>query len=796
MTGDAPNRYRIEAQLGAGGMGVVYRARDVHLQRTVAIKVLDASVANDASGSAIVREARASSSLNHPSICTVYEVTELDGRPCIVMEHVQGTSLAAAIPPGGFPTEIVVRYGIQLADALAHAHRHGVIHCDLKSANVMIAGDGRAKVLDFGLARRAREVQRDIVTEVTAEAPDGAITGTLPYMSPDVLAGRPPQAADDLWSLGVLLYELATGELPFHGDTRFQLAAAIQRDAPAPMPSRVPAGLRTAILRCLSRDGATRYRQAEEVRAALETLQAGGTGAAVEPTRGRLWRRTALATLLVVAVAIIVAAAWPFRRGESPQAASSSASGDARIAIAVLPFTNRGNDPEVQYLTDGIAESVISSLARVPGKVTVMAWTAVQHYRGRELDAKTIGRELGAGAVLRGSIVRRAGGLAVDVELVDANTQARIWGDTYQVQPAGVLTVQQEIATQVSSALQLRLSGDEQQALRRHYPVDAEAYQLYLKGQHQWYRYSPDGYRRSLEYFQQAIKLDARYALAHAAVARVLSAMAYEGLLPPSTYLEVQTAASTALSIDDSLGGAHDALAQVQFAYLWNWSAAEAAFRRALELSPRDEAVHRIYAAFLRTQRRWDEAIAEMKRALVLNPVSAEATKGLGATYFWAGQHDLAIEQYTRALALDPTHAQTHDLLADAYAAKGLYAQALESRRRYLTLEGAHDAADALGADASEAGYRSAMSALYRRYLARLEQDSRNPRTYASPMEFAFTYIGIGDTERAFAALEEAFSQRAPWLAGLAADPAFEPLRSDPRFISLLSRVGLPLRAS
>ena len=789
MTGEGPERYRIDARLGTGGMGVVYRATDVHLQRTVAIKMLDALA--DAPAAAIMREARASSSLNHPSICTVYEVTEIGGRPCIVMEHVDGASLASAIPPGGFPPETAVRYGLQIADALAHAHGHRVIHRDLKSANVMIARDGRVKVLDYGLARRDREGQRDIVTEVVDEHDAGAIAGTLPYMSPDVLAGRAPQPADDLWSFGVLLYELATGDLPFRGETRFQLATAIQRDAPAPMPSRVPPGLQAVILRCLAHDGAVRYRHAEEVRAALETLQAGAVGAAVSPARRWLSPRWAIAAA-AAAGAVLFVSAWPVGRGASPQPASNSAPADARTAIAVLPFTNPGNDPDVQYLTDGIAESVVHSLARVPGKLTVTAWTAVQQYRRRDVDAATIGRELGVRALLRGSIVRRDGALSVDVELVDAASQTRIWGDVYRVQPGGVLSVQQEIATQVSSALQLRLSGDEQQALRRHYPVDAEAYQLYLKGQHQWYRYSPDGYRRSLEYFQQAIKRDGRYALAHAGVARVLSAMTYEGLLPPSTYVEVQAAASTALSLDDSLGGAHDALAQVQFAYLWNWAAADASYRRALELSPREEVVHRMYGIFLRARRRWDEAVEQMQQALALNPVSAETTKALGATYFWAGRTDLAIEQYLRALALDPTHAQTHDLLADAYAATGSYARALESRRRYLTLEGAYEAAEALGTDTSEAGYRRAMRGLYRRYLARLEQDVQNTREYVSPMEFAFTYIGIGDTERAFAALEQALNQRAPWLSSLTADPAFEPLRSDPRFARLVARVGVP----
>jgi Tfp pilus assembly protein PilF len=312
-----------------------------------------------------------------------------------------------------------------------------------------------------------------------------------------------------------------------------------------------------------------------------------------------------------------------------------------------------------------------------------------------------------------------------------------------------------------------------------------------LKAQYHLYRFTPEDYYKSRDYFRQAIALDPRYALAYAGFARVLSSMTYEGLLPPRTYVEVQQAAATALSLDSTLGAAHDVLGEVKFAYEWDWAAADREYARALALSPRDDAIHRYHAIFLRTQRRWDEAIAEMNAALALNPVSAETTKGLGATYYWAGQHDKAIEQFTRALTLDPAQAQALDLLADVYAATGAYAQALDARRRYLMVEGALDAADALGRDASPTAYRKAMQGLYGRYLARLERAARDPKVYVSPMEFAFVYIALGDRDRAFAALERAYSERAPWLSSLAADPAFEPLRSDPRFASLLARVGL-----
>jgi serine/threonine protein kinase/Tfp pilus assembly protein PilF len=624
-------------------MGVIYRAHDTQLDRPVALKVLAAPSSDAAARARIIREARAASVLNHPNICTVHEVTEFDGRPCLVMEYVDGRTLDQVIPPDGLPIDQVVRYGTEIADALAHAHDHGVVHCDLKSSNVMVTRGGRVKVLDFGLARRLRTVT--VATEPAVGDPED-LGGTLPYMSPQSLEGQPPGPTDDVWSLGVLLYEMTTGTLPFGGVTRFQLAAAIQHETPAPMPERVPAGVRAVVRCCLKRDAGMRYQQAGEVRAALDAVHAGTQASAGRP------RLRAILTGggVVAAMGMMTLLLWPNRSAAPPDAAPS----------------------------------------------------------------------------------------------------------------------------------------------RPPYTANGEAYQLYLKGLDHYSRSTPEDYQRSLGYFRQAIQRDPQYPQALAGLARVLSHMTYEGLLPPSTYREVETTATRALMLDDRLGEAHEALAEMKFAYEWNWEAAEREFQKARALSPRDHNVHRYYALFLRTQRRWPEAIRAMEEAVMQNPLSADTTKALGATYFWAGQRDRAVEQYLKALSVDPTHAQTYDLLADAYASAGRFADALNSRGTSLRLDGAIDVAEKLVSDGAAKGYEEAMRELHRRYLSRLEEVAASE--YVSSMDFAMTYVALGETERAFAMLTKAYGERAPWLTSLAADPAFDPLRSDPRLQSLITRVGIPVR--
>ena len=786
MTDTAPNRYRLEERLGVGATGVVYRAFDTQLERTVAIKMLAAGELGEGGMTVTLREARAASGLNHPNIGTVFEVIELEGRPCIVMEYLEGTSLAAAIPPDGFPSEIVARYGIEIADALAHAHERRVIHRDLKSANIFLTAELRTKVLDFGLACRTLELQ--CATATAVDANPGTAAGTLAYMSPNAVNGRPPHPSDDLWSLGVVLYEMACGKLPFTGPTRSQLVSSILRDAPAELPPHVAPGLRTVIAGCLAKERGG-YRRAEEVRAALQALLAETRVGSSGRARQR-YARIATA-VVVVGAAMAVTLRVPGWLGVGA-GAGTPVTAAAPVSVAVLPFGNPDGHSELEYLTDGITETVINRLARVPGKLTVMSSGAVQAFRSRRTDAKTIGRALNVQAVLYGSVVERNGVVSVAVELVSTADHRRLWGETYHKARRDLIGVEQEIAARISAALQLELSGDERLALQASSPANTDAYLLYLKGRYHWYRSTPQDYLRSLDYFRQAIQSDASYAIAYAGLARVLSTMTTEGLLPPATYKDVEAAATRALSLDPTLGAPHESLAELKFAYEWNWDAAEIEFQQALALSPRDAAVHRYYGLFLRTQRRWEDAIGAMHRAVTLDPLSADTSKALGATYYWAGRLDQALEQYKHTLKLDPTHAQTHDLLADVYAAKGLYPQALESRRTYLRYEGLLDEAEALVSDGTAAGYRAAMRKLHAKYLEALQRAGGTQ--YVSPMEFALIYIALGDTERALLKLDEAFGERAPWLSSIAADPAFHPLRSDPRFEALVRRVGVPYR--
>jgi serine/threonine-protein kinase len=774
-------RYRIEEQVGAGGMGVVYRARDTELKRTVAIKVIGQAPRDAGTRAAILREARAASALNHPNICTVYEVGEFEGLPYVVMEHVEGRTLDALVPPDGLSAEAAVRYGIQVADALAHAHDRGVIHRDLKGSNIMVTAEGRAKVLDFGLASRVRDDQRRALTESDASADQAHDTaGTVAYMAPQALQGQPPDPRDDIWALGVLLYESITGERPFRGVTKFEVASAIQRDAPGPLPPRIAPGLRSVILRCLARDRNERYQHARELKAALEAVQSS------VPFTGPSWRTRIAGRPAAIALGLVAATAAAIVAGRAPGMWTNPVE-----SVAVLPFVNTGNDPDIEYLSDGLTEALIASLSTLPqDKLKVIALGPVLHYKGDAVDLVAAGRDLGVGALVIGRVVPRGGAFSVTVELVSARDRSRLWGGKYEGTVHDILTVQQEIAGGISKGLRLSLTADDRQRMAKQQTDDGEAYELYLKGRYQLAKYTPEGYEAGLRYFHQAIERDSRYALAYAGIAMTRATMGYEGLVPPGEALrEAESAALRSVALDDTLGAAHEALATVRFAKDWNWPAAEQEYRRAVSLSG-DASTRRFYGFFLRNLGRWDEALAETQAAVALDPFSVETSKALGAAYLWAGQHDRAIDQFQKALELDANHAPTHDLLADAYAAKGLYADALKERRASLILEGADEAAEALGTDVTADGYRRAMRVLHAQYLEALEEASAEG--YVSPMAFAMIHAALGDTKAALSWLEKAYDERAPWLVTLKSDPAFDPLRGDRRFQELVRRVGLP----
>jgi serine/threonine-protein kinase len=779
MIGQTLGHYRIEAQLGAGGMGVVYRAHDTSLERSVAVKVLGERMLGEPNARArFLREARTASALNHPNICTVQEVGEENGQAYIVMEHVEGRPLSDLLASGILP-DAVVRYGIQIADALAHAHERGIVHRDLKTNNVIITPAGRAKVLDFGLAKRLAtdELQAQTTRATDSLTDAGKIVGTLHYLAPEVLRGEAADTRTDVWALGVLLYELASGERPFPGKSWFEVTAAILGQPPRPLPERVPVGLRSVIERCLAKEPGERYQRGSELHAVLEAVQSGSFTGPVAKAPRAASRRWLLGG--VAATAILAAGLLAMRFLASPARSIDS--------IAVLPFANVGGDPDTESLSDGVTESVISSLSRIP-KLKVIAFSSVLRYKGKTVDPRDVLRELPVAAILTGRIQQRGGELSITAELVDTRDLSRLWGEQYDQKLTNILAVQDDISQKISERLRRQLTGEEQGRLRKRYTENAEAYQLYLKGRYHWYKFTPEGYEKSLEYYQEAIARDPAYALAYAGLADTYVSMGYEGLLPPQEALpRIEAATRRALEIDDQLGEAHTSLGSAHNMQ-WRFPEVEKEWRRAIELNPGYVPARRFLAQTLRTQGRFDGAIAEMRRAQELDPLSVETTKTLGSVFFWAGQTDEAIAQYQKALELDPDAASVRDLLADAYARKSMDAEALAEKQRHFRLSGDEDTAASLGRDYAVMGYRGAMQALARRDLEAMQE--RAKEAYVSPMAFAYLYAALDEKDHALEWLEKAYEERSPWLSFIKNDPQFEGLRADPRFARLLQRIG------
>jgi serine/threonine-protein kinase len=711
-------------------------------------------------------------------VCTVHEVGEDNGQAYIVMEYVEGRPLSEALARGLLP-DAVVRYGIQIADALAHAHDRGIVHRDLKTHNVIVTPEGRAKVLDFGLAKR---LAPDELSEEPTRAADslteaGQIVGTLHYLAPEVLRGRAADTRTDVWAPGVLLYELATGDRPFRGQTKFEVTSAILEQPPRPLPESVPAGLRSVIERCLAKEPAERYQRGSEVRAVLEAIQSGSftPEQTQHPKTGR--RRWLLWGAAAAAVLALGLAGARFLAGRAKSIDS----------IAVLPFVNVGDDPETEYLSDGVTESVIGSLSRMP-KLKVIAFSSVLRYKGKTVDPQEVARELPVAAILTGRILQRGNDLSITTELVDTRDRSRLWGEQYDQKATNLLAVQDDIAQKISEHLRQRLTGEEQGRLKKRYTDNAEAYQLYLKGRHHWDQQTPEGYEKSLEYFQQAIDKDPNYALAYTGIANTFVAMTIEGLLPPKQGQEqAQAAIAKAFALDDTLAEAHQVMA-VATAADWRWPAAEKEFRRALELNPALISTRRYYAMHLRNLGRWEQAIHHYKKELELDPLSVETNTNLGQLYSWAKRCDEAIEQFHKTLEIDPNASGVHDALSDVLARKRLFPEALAAKRRSLVLAGDDEAADTLGTEGTADGYQKGIRALARKHLTVLEDVSKE--AYVSPMAFAQLHTILGEKDRAFAWLEKAYEERSPWVAFLANDPGFETLRPDPRFAELVRRVG------
>ncbi len=749
MIGETIDHYRILSEIGAGGMGTVYRARDEILRRDVALKLLRSEkITNRESRAQILYEARAAASLNHPHICTIYQVGEFQGSSYIAMEHVDGQSLSTQVTAGGLPLEVIFRYAIQIADALAHAHARGVIHRDLKTANVVITTQGHVKVLDFGLAKKIQDDANEETRSMLSGFQGSDMVGTLPYMAPEILSGETADVRTDIWAFGVLLYNLATGELPFKGRTSFELTSSILKDAPDPAGITNPS-LRALILRCLAKKREQRYQAASEVKAALEMLPASRHDTVPARPRG------------------------------SPRKINS---------VAVLPFENTTGNSDADYLSEGITESIINTLAQLP-RMRIAPRNSVFRYKNRNMDPRSIGQELQARTVLVGRILLAGDRLTVRTELIDVASDSLLWGDQFNRQRSQIFEVQDEIAAEISEKLRLRLTPSDKKKLGKHQTRNTDAYYLYLKARYFWNKRTPAAFQQAILHYQEATATDPDFALAYAGLADCHIVLGTFGFIPMAeSFPTAKAAAKKALALDASLGEAQASLALILSIYEGKWHEGETQFKKSISLRPDYATAHHWYSFCLCAMGRVSEGIAEISKAEQLDPLSLIILTNFGTVLYWARQYDRALEQYHKTLSLSPDFWTAHWMMGLAYEQVGNYHHAAEELRSAMKFFPGTSAVltASLGRVQALAGSRD--EALH---LASQVKSQDEPGV-SCPYHLAMVYAALGQNDVAFEWLETAFTAHDMWISFIKVDPKMDSLRRDPRYMQLLNRIGLP----